>query len=79
MESDQQLQVRFMMSGTTDSITVPSTLSRELLFVAHHGMHHISTIKQLVLSHHQRVAFILNQDAYLSIGKAPSTVQAERV
>lgn len=74
---DPQFYVQFMIDGSIgNTIIIPSTLTRELLFVSHHGIHHISSIKSLILTYHPRMSAILDEN--FDIGKAPSTVFAEK-
>ena len=72
---DAIVRINHMVDGHTgESVEVPSTVLRELFFVAHHGIHHAATIKSLILHHHGNVAAAMADG---TIGRAPSTVYAD--
>jgi hypothetical protein len=70
---DTRIVIGFLAAETEpmETFSIQSTVARELSFVAHHGIHHLATIRLMM----DRMAYKL--DATSNIGKAPSTVQFE--
>jgi hypothetical protein len=60
----------FMLSGDPEEFKLPSTISRELGFAAHHGIHHLAMIKIIALESLQLDPDLLPSD----FGRAPSTI-----
>jgi hypothetical protein len=45
----QPVTVEFMGNpGTGDTYALPSNLGREISFVAHHGVHHLATVRRMM-------------------------------
>jgi uncharacterized damage-inducible protein DinB len=66
LDADEPIGVSFLPSRAAQSITLSSTLARELAFVLSHTIHHNATIRGMVLS--------LGCAAPESFGYAPSTL-----
>lgn len=56
-------------------IVLPSNIARELVFVSHHGIHHVATVKSLIETHYSSSIEVnaIGSD----VGKAPSTIRLD--
>ena len=64
-----------MLSGdSNEEFVLPSTRSRELVFAAHHAIHHMAIIRIIALG---TVGGLSIDDLPVDFGRAPSTVQYE--
>lgn len=70
---ENNIDVYFMLSGDPEEFKLPTTLSRELGFAAHHGIHHLAMVKVIALETLQLNPDLLPPD----FGKAPSTIVHE--
>jgi hypothetical protein len=59
-----------MLSGDPQEFILPSTVTRELGFAAHHGIHHMAMVKIIAVETLQIPPEALTPD----FGKAPSTI-----
>lgn len=66
----EKVQVSFVDYSNKEIVT-DSNIERELMFVAHHGIHHISMMKVIMES----MGYNINDE---KIGLAPSTVESKR-
>jgi hypothetical protein len=67
----RNVSAQFMLSGQDGvEYALPSTVARELGFVAHHAIHHLAMAKVIV----QVSAGLQNNDLPFDFGRAPSTV-----
>lgn len=70
LDMTRSVEVSFMGDDKTfEAYTTPSSVERELSFVAHHGVHHLATIKLIMSS----LGYTF--DASSTIGVAVSTVK----
>mmetsp|Transcript_925 Transcript_925/g.1151 ORF Transcript_925/g.1151 Transcript_925/m.1151 type:complete len:198 (-) Transcript_925:5975-6568(-) len=68
-----QIQANFMLSGDGFEFGLPSTIAREMGFVAHHAIHHMAMIKLIAIHHVGLEA----KDLPLDFGRAPATIHHE--
>lgn len=64
------VRVRVMIDGDGSEVELASTLGRELAFATHHAVHHMAMMKAIGQE--------FGVEADETVGKAPSTVHAER-
>jgi hypothetical protein len=65
----------FMLSGdSSEEFRLPSTVARELGFGVHHAIHHLATVRAIVLGERWLGPDQLEPD----FGRAPSTVRHDR-
>ena len=60
----------FMLSSDGQEVSLPSTIERELGFVAHHAIHHMAMIKIIAIHH----VGLDESDLPHKFGRAPSTI-----
>jgi len=73
---DMSVSISHVTDGAGSQISLPSTLARELVFVSHHGIHHVATVKSLILTHYPDID--MGEVSIVSdIGKAPSTINLD--
>mmetsp|Transcript_23287 Transcript_23287/g.72934 ORF Transcript_23287/g.72934 Transcript_23287/m.72934 type:complete len:446 (+) Transcript_23287:174-1511(+) len=67
---ERRVVAEFALSATESLHEMPSTVERELAFVAHHAYHHLALIRLIALSHLD----IPESDLPPKLGRAPSTL-----
>ena len=73
---DHRIEACFMLSGDDDTeIPIPSNVARELGFACHHAIHHMALVRIIAL----QTAKLPESDLPHSFGKAPSTLNFERL
>lgn len=80
INEEDPVDVAFILDsaqGNSSTLTkIPSTVSRELAFAAHHAIHHLSMVRIIATCKHVGQ---LSEDSMPSdFGKAPSTVEFEK-
>jgi hypothetical protein len=71
---NREVIINHVIDGSGTEISLPSTLGRELVFVSHHAIHHVATVKSLMATHCSGLNLV---DLGGDIGKAPSTVNLD--
>jgi len=67
---DRALSIRLMIAGDGEELALASSLSRELAFATHHGVHHLAMMRAIAIERGVSVEY--------ELGRAPSTLNHER-
>jgi hypothetical protein len=81
IDPNQKVFSCFMLSGTStdnDETALPSTIARELGFVAHHAIHHLAMIKLIVTNPNTNLGSLDVTELPPNFGLAPSTIHHDR-
>ena len=72
---DRYVEASFMLSNDSETeCPIPSTLARELGFVAHHAIHHMAMVRIIATTS----GGLSEKDIPVDFGRAPSTVNFDK-